>query len=121
MARRKTEALVDALEACADALERHAGGTGAPEGGSLPRLRPPSFGAAVGRMAPHWPGEDMPPDSVALALDALELAGEFRDVALEVQRGNAGRGWINSLLGRASRHLAARPLERVSEAALGVV
>jgi hypothetical protein len=121
MARRETEVLVDALEACADALERHAGGMGATAGGSLPRLRPPSFGAAVGRMAPHWPGEDMPPDSAALALDALELAAEFRDVAEEVQRGNAGRGWINSLLGRASRHLTDLPLERVRAAALGVV
>ena len=113
--------LVDALKACADALERHAGGTGALEGGSLPRLRPPSFGAAVGRMAPHWPGEDMPPNSAALALDALELAAEFRDVALEVLRGNAGRGWVISLLGRASRHLDDAPLERVRVATLGVV
>lgn len=121
MARRKTEVLMDALGACADALERHAGGTGAPEGGSLPRLRPPSFGAAVGRMAPHWPGEDMPPNSAALALDALELAAEFRDVAQEVQRGNAGRGWVNSLLGRASRHLGDAPLEHVRMAALEVL
>ena len=121
MARRKMEVLVDALAACADALERHGTGMGAAAGGSLPRLRSPSFGAAGGRMAPHWPGEDLPLHSTALALDALELAAEFRDVALEVQRGNAGRGWIHSLLGRASRHLAARPLERVRVAALGVV
>lgn len=121
MTRRETELLVDALEACADALERHGAGMGAVLGGSLPRLRPPSFGAAVGRMAPHWPGDEIPPDSAALALDALELAAEFRDVALEVQRGNAGRGWINSLVGRASRHLGDLELERVRAAALGVV
>lgn len=118
---RGTEALVAALEACADALERQGWAAGQPEAGSLPRLRPPSLGVPLGRMAPPQPGAEMMPDSPALAQDALELAAEFRDVAREVARGEAGRGWINSLLGRASRHLQEAELTAVRAAALGVV
>lgn len=121
MAKRETEALVAALEACAAALEQQAGTQGAPGLGSLPRLRPPSLGVGLGRMAPAAPGMEAPPHEPSLWQDALELAAEFRDVAQEVERGQAGRGWLNSLLGRASRHLEEEALAPVRAAALGVL
>jgi len=128
MAGKQTEALVAALEACAEALERH-GQAVMPQAGSLPRLRPPSLGtglgAGLGRMPQAWtgwgPGAEMMPERAALAQDALELAAEFRDVVVEVGRGRAGRGWITSLLGRASRHLQEGELAPVRAAALGVL
>ncbi len=120
MPRRETEALVAALEACADALERLGSGGDTGGAGSLPRLRPPSLGPALGRMAPWWPGAVEPVDPRP-GSELLELAAEFRDVAMEVQRDRAGRGWINSLLGRASRDLDPDLLGRVRAAALGVV
>jgi hypothetical protein len=119
--RRDTEALVAALEACAADLEQMAGSEAAVPSGSLPRLRPPSLGVGLGRMAPAAPGMEGAHDAPGLAQDALELAAEFRDVAREVARGEAGRGWLNSLLGRASRHLGDAALAPVRAAALGVV
>lgn len=124
MAEPHTEALVAALEACAEALERRGWATEPASGGSLPRLRPPSLGSALGRIgpgAPGAPGGEVVPEGPGLAEDALELAAEFRDVAQEVVRGNAGRGWVNSLLGRASRHLEEAELAPVRAAALGVL
>ncbi len=124
MAESGTEALVAALEACAEALERRGWAAAPASGGSLPRLRPPSLGSALGRIgrgAPAVPGGEVAPEGPGLAEDALELAAEFRDVAREVVRGNAGRGWVNSLLGRASRHLDEAELAPVRAAALGVL
>jgi hypothetical protein len=116
------EALVAALEACAQELERQGDGVaGVGDAGSLPRLRPPSLGVALGRVVPLWPAGAPEPDHAAVAPEVLELAAEFRDVALEVQRGNAGRGWLNSLLGRASRYLQPAILDRARAAALGVL
>ena len=124
MADPHTEALVAALEACAEALERRGWAAEPASGGSLPRLRPPSLGGALGRMAHGGgmsTGAEAGPEGPDLGQDALELAAEFRDVAQEVARGNAGRGWLNSLLGRASRHLGDAALAPVRAAALGVV
>lgn len=120
MAGREAEALVAALEACAAALEQKAGASEPPGAGSLPRLRPPSLGVGLGRMAQTAPGMEALQEA-ALWQDALELAAEFRDVAQEVVRGQAGRGWLNSLLGRASRHLDDDALDQVRAASLGVM
>jgi hypothetical protein len=116
-----TEALVAALEACADALERQGWAPDQAGAGSLPRLRPASMGGQLGRMAPPVPGPEMMPEGPPLTRDALELAAEFRDAAREASRGEAGRGWINSLLGRASRHLEEAELAPVRMAARGMV
>lgn len=121
MAGPHVEALVASLEACAEALERHAWAAEPRHAGSLPRLRPPSLGVALGRVAQADLGGEMVPEGPALAQDALELAAEFRDAAREVARGKAGRGWINSLLGRASRHLEEVLLTPVRMAARGVL
>jgi hypothetical protein len=124
MAAPHTEALVAALEACAEALERRGWASEPASGGSLPRLRPASLGSALGRMA-HGsgmrPSADPAPEGPDLGKDAQELAAEFRDLAQEVARGNAGRGWLNSLLGRASRHLDEAELATVRAATLGVL
>jgi hypothetical protein len=63
----------------------------------------------------------MMPEGPPLTRDALERAAEFRDAAREASRGEAGRGWINSLLGRASRHLEEAELAPVRMAARGMV
>lgn len=118
---RDAEALVAALEACAAELEQIAGAERTGHAGSLPRLRPASVGIGLGRMAPAAPGMGGAQDMPWIAQDAQELAAEFRDVAREVARGQAGRGWLNSLLGRASRHLDDAALAPVRAAALGVV
>lgn len=116
----ETEALVSALEACASALAQHEARGGAPaaERGSLPRLRPPSgipSATASGWFAP--PAHLNAPD--VTMQEVRELAEEFRVVARELESGEAGRGWINSLVGRASRFLDEELLADVQSAARG--
>ncbi len=115
----ETEALVAALEACAFALEQHeARGAAAPERGSLPRLRPPS--GIPGASASGWFAPPAQLDASDAAVQELrDLAAEFRDVAREVEAGQAGRGWVSSLVGRASRFLDEDMLANVQAAARG--
>lgn len=119
MGQAETEALVAALEACAVALDQHeARGGVSPERGSLPRLRPPSgipSATASGWFAP--PAHLDPTE--ATTQEVRELAAEFRDVVRELQEGQAGRGWINSLVGCASRFLDEELLGEFQAAARG--
>ncbi len=119
MGKAETEALVAALEACAAALGQYeARGGMAPEYGSLPRLRPPS--GIPSATASGWFAHPAHPDATEATMQEVrELAAEFRDAVHELREGQAGRGWVHSLVGRASRFLDEEMLAEVQAAARG--
>jgi hypothetical protein len=115
----ETEALATALEMCAAELEHSGSLSQGPQAGSLPRLRPPVALPATSRIGGFAPPADLDTTD-AMLQDLRELAAEFREAAGEVRRGDAGPGWINALVGRASRFLDEAKLADVQAAARGV-
>jgi len=116
----ETEALSAALAACAVALDYHEAmmGGAPPERGSLPRLRPPS--GIPSATASGWFAPSAQLEATDVTMQELrELAVEFRDAIRELPSGQAGRSWINSLVGRASMFLDEEMLADVQAAARG--
>lgn len=103
----RKESLIAALEGCAAALEQRAWGSGTflPEGSSLPRLRPQSGGFRIAPMTPEVGAARGPEVDSSVVREVRELSAEFHDAIRDVNAGTAGKGWINSLAGRASQFL----------------